>query len=173
MSHEQLSSELEKTGFPKEIIAALVDKAVDLQKATDNLSDLTREKTLDKPNDTNGLLIYIDGLLTGGKQKPQIVEELSQKGFPEDIAEELVDKVIVMKVIEFQKRHPSLAEELARSRNKNGRDSRFGFGCFLFILGAVVTGWTYWQAGPGESYVIWWGAMAIGAIYMFLSLASQ
>ncbi|HKG24581.1 MAG TPA: hypothetical protein VKB09_02985 [Thermomicrobiales bacterium] len=44
-------------------------------------------------------------------------------------------------------------------------------GCGCLFIGVVFTAIGYWAADPGDSFTVWWGAAAIGAVYLVIGVA--
>ena len=121
----------------------------------DQLSDEDRGKL-------NILLLYVLKELESGKSNEDVVQSLVQKGLPTESATDFVQRAMAFP-------HPS--RELERSIRADKYWNRMWEGCGLVVLGALITGATYLLAEDlGGQYIICWGAMAGGVLYLLVGL---
>ncbi len=46
-------------------------------------------------------------------------------------------------------------------------------GLALLVIGGAIAAISYFSAGPGETYFIWWGLPLVGAIMLFSDLSRR
>ena len=94
---------------------------------------------------------FIEGAFRSGLTKEQIVTAMEESGYDRRNAASWVSSV------EFQTER--------RDKRQYGEvlvwDFLIGVPCIL--IGAAISYGTYTSAGPGETYVIWWGIIAYGS----------
>jgi hypothetical protein len=95
--------------------------------------------------------------LAKGTSKQEVVRTLVKQGHGEYDAIQFVDHVDT--ALSQYRQSPEGRRIMA---GKYARHMLFG--ALWAIGGTIVTLWTYNAAGPGETYVIAWGAIGFGAI---------
>ena len=97
------------------------------------------------------------GELAEGKSKEEIVRNLVRQGH---------DTVDAVRFADYADAALRQYKESAEGRSiMAGKYARHMlFGALWAIGGTIVTLWTYSAAGPGETYVIAWGAIGFGAL---------
>ena len=108
--------------------------------------------------------VYVAKQLAEGGSRSTIVAGLVQDGWPEDVADQFVDKTQL--AVNAYMQSP---EVKAERRGKYAKHILFG--ALWGIGGAVVTLATYSAAEPGGTYVITWGAMGFGALEFLYGLS--
>lgn len=90
------------------------------------------------------------------KSREEVIQILMNDGLAEKGATMVVDRMI--EVIKQQRKKEALKE--------------FAFGLIVFLIGAVVTGWTYYSAisNGGGKYWITYGAFGVGIITLSLGI---
>jgi len=63
---------------------------------------------------------------------------------------------------------PEAGEREKRLHKAQEGISRMVAGCALLFVGVGITAYTYFQARPGTSYTVCWGAIGIG-VFLFLA----
>jgi hypothetical protein len=106
--------------------------------------------------------------LEEGYPQELIVQEFTRKGLPEDAT-----RRFVAQVANLRETSPSQMSTFRRVRKTAIRDRgrvRFIQGLGLLVLGGIVTAGSYVIALPGSTFLICWGAMGLGAIWMVAGL---
>ena len=106
--------------------------------------------------------------LAEGRSKEEVVTKLVWQGMDRHDAIQFVDQT--QEALNQYREEPEEAlnqyKRLPEARRiMAGKYARHMlFGALWVIGGTIVTLWTYNAAGPGETYVVAWGAIAFGAI---------
>jgi hypothetical protein len=95
--------------------------------------------------------------LAEGKSKQEIVRRLVGQGHETVDAARFVDYADA--ALREYKESPDARSVMAGKYAKHTL-----FGALWAIGGTIVTLWTYSAAGPGDTYVIAWGAIGFGAV---------
>jgi len=125
---------------------------------SDQLSEEDREKS-------NIILLYVLKELETDKSTAEIVQSLVQKGLPPEAATAFVQYAQRLDLAS-----PRASRYLERSIRAKKYSARMKEGCGLLVLGALITGATYLFAEPGSGFIICYGAMAAGALYLLIGL---
>ncbi|HMF44309.1 MAG TPA: hypothetical protein VKQ32_26735 [Polyangia bacterium] len=97
---------------------------------------------------------YAKDVLRQGMPRAKVEEVLRAQGFDAAAASSIVER----------------ADKAKNERRVAGRRHMI-MGAFICALGIALTAYTYSSvAEKGGSYVIWWGAIAVGAVQFFRGL---
>jgi hypothetical protein len=100
------------------------------------------------------LVAFIVGQMHEGRSDGEIRSMLTARGLESELASNIVASV----------------RGRFRSAKKSRGNGNIAKGAFFLAVGIIVTAISYNSAGPGESYILAWGAIIGGGIQLVIGL---